>query len=263
MFRTRNLALVATFVSAGALGAVVAMFDTAMFGGNQLAALGLVVSDEEKTFSATVADTDEGRFNYDERVKELSNKIAGRSLASADVAPSETTEATTSAAVVEGGEEGVSDDVAVLSEKRCSLYQPSGTLWDARGVKMQVAEGARIYYRAGTATASVGSTTTPTKEILAELPLRKSASGSYCIPTDVIGITENGFLIHNSDVALFAAYGSNALIGYALDGLPIYGASEVKIDQCGGAVVGGQYRYVLDAKRPTVIACYAGTPVAL
>lgn len=261
MFRTRNLAIVATFVSAGALGAAVAMFDTSMFGGNQLAALGLSVQDEEKIFLATVPEG-ESKFNFDERVSELRDKIAGRTLVDNSVESEvETTEATSTDEDTTSEEE--SDEVAVLSEKRCSLYQPSGTLWDARGVKMQVSEGARIYYRAGTATASVGSTTTPTKEIIAELPVRKSASGSYCIPTDVIGITENGFLIHNSDVALFASYGGNALIGYALDGFPIYGSSDTKTDTCGGAMIGGQYRYVLDVNRETIIACYAGTPVAI
>jgi hypothetical protein len=243
------------------LGAAVAMFDTSVFGGNQLAALGLSVQDEEKSFSATVPE-DESKFNFDERVSELRDKIAGRSLADNSVESEvETTEATTTDSETSSEEEP--DEVAVLSERRCSLYQPAGSLWDARGVKMQISEGARVFYRNGTATASVGSSTTPTREVLAELPLRKSASGSYCIPTDVIGITENGFLIKNSDVALFASYGGGALIGYALDGLPIYGASDVKTDQCGGAVVSGQYRYVLDSNRETLIACYAATPVAI
>lgn len=261
MFRTRNLAIVATFVSAGTLGAAVAMFDTSMFGGNQLAALGLAVQDEEKSFSAKLPE-DEGKFNFDERVSELRDKIAGRNISDNDAESEvEVTEATTTVEDVASEED--SGEVAILSEKRCSLYQPAGTLWDARGVKMQISEGARVFYRNGTATASVGSSTTPTREVLAELPLRRSASGAYCVPTDVIGITENGFLIKNSDVALFASYGGSALIGYALDGLPIYGASGVKTDQCGGTVVSGQYRYVLDSNRETIIACYAATPVAI
>ncbi|MEK7462414.1 MAG: hypothetical protein AAB618_02465 [Patescibacteria group bacterium] len=261
MFRTRNLAIVAIFVFAGALGAAGALFETSIFGQNQLAALGLAVGDEEKTFSATLPK-EEREFNYDERVSELREKIAGRVLENNDIESEVLAEATTTSEAVDAD---VSDDEAevVLTEKRCNLYQPSGSLWDARGVKMQVQEGARTFYRNGTATASVGSTTTPTKEILAELPLRNNASGAYCIPSDVIGITENGFLIHNNEVDLFAAYGSSALIGYALDGFPIYGGSGIKVDQCGGVVVGGQYRYVLDIKRPTIIACYAGTPIAI
>lgn len=260
--RTRNLAIAATLVSAGTLGAAVALFDMSVFGQNQLAALGLAVADEEKTFTATLPEA-EDRFNYDERVSELKDKIADRLLPSgeADVVV-EATEATTTAASTDD-QENTTDDAVALAERRCSLYQPSGSLWDARGVKMQVSEGARVFYRPGTATASVGSTTTPTREVLAELPLRKSATGAYCVPSDVIGITENGFLIRNSEVSLFASYGSSALIGYALDGFPIYGASDVKTDQCGGAVVGGQYRYVLDTNRETIIACYGATPVAL
>ncbi len=264
MFRTRNLAIVATFVSAGALGAAVAMFDSSMFGGNQLAALGLAISDEEKEYTAVLPDSDD-RFNYDERVSALRDKIADRKLPDGNESVVEVAEATSTTDVVteDETEDGDGDTTVALVEKRCSLYQPSGALWDARGVKMQVSEGARMFYKNGTATASVGSSTTPTKEVLAELPLRRSASGAYCIPTDVIGITENGFLIRNSDVGLFASYGGNALIGYALDGFPIYGASGAKTDECGGAVVGGQYRYVLDTNRDTIIACYAGTPIAL
>jgi hypothetical protein len=262
MFRTKNVAILATFVSAGVLGAAVAMFDVSPFGGSQLAALGLSLSDEEKSFQATLPE-EENRFNYDERVSELRKKIAGRTLfAEAENAAVVVAEATTTAGTP-NEDDPTTDEVAVLAEKRCSLYQPSNALWDARGVKMQVSEGARVFYRAGSATASVGSTTAPTKEILAELPLRRVASGSYCIPTDVVGITENGFLIYNQDVPLFASYGASALIGYALDGLPIYGASDVKTDECGGTVAGGQYRYVLDVKRETIIACYAGTPIAL
>ena len=261
MLRSRNLAIVATFVSAGALGAAVALFDTSMFGQSQLAALGLAGgSEDEKTFSATLPESTR-EFNFDERVSELRDKIAGRTLASNNASTPETVEATTTDELASSEEDG--DEEAVLSEKRCSLYQASGGLWDARGVKMVVSEGARVFYRDGTATASVGSTTTPTREVLAELPLRKNGSGSYCIPSDVIGITENGYLIRNNEVNLFTSYGGNSLIGYALDGLPIYGASGSKVDECGGAVVGGQYRYVLDAGRATVIACYAGTPIAI
>lgn len=261
MFKTRNLAVVAIFMSAGALGAAVALFDTSMFGTSQLAALGLAgVGDEEKTYTATLPDSTR-EFNFDERVSELRDKIAGRNLAS-DVEPAvAVVEATTTDELALSEEEN--NEEVVLTEKRCSLYQPSGGLWDARGVKMIVSEGARVFYRDGTATASVGSTTTPTKEVLAELPLRKSGSGAFCIPTDVIGITENGYLIRNNEVNLFTSYGANSLIGYALDGLPIYGASGAKIDDCGGAVVGGQYQYILDDKRDTLIACYAGTPVAI
>lgn len=263
MMRTRNLAIVATFVSAGALGAAVALFDTSLLSGNQLAALGLALPDEEKSFSAVLPETD-GQFNYDERVRELRKKIADSSLpeSSEEPATSELATAATTTTESDDAAEDDSSEVVVREEKRCSLYQVSNTPWDAREIKMQVSEGARIFYRAGAVT-TVGSTTTAAKEVLARLPIRNSGSGSYCVPSDVIGITENGYLIYNTDVSLFASYGANTLIGYALDGLPIYGASAVKTDECGGAVVGGKYRYVLDSARSTVIACYASTPVAL
>ncbi len=262
MYRTRNLAVVATFVSAGALGAAVALFDTSLFGTSQLAALGLGVSDEEKTYLAELPESSR-RFNYDERVSELSKKIANRTIPTdTEVTEAAGLEATTTAVVADETDDS-DGEVAALVEKRCSLYQPTGLLWDARGVKMQISEGARVFYRNGTATASVGSSTTPTREVLAELPLRRSAAGAYCIPTDVIGITENGFLIYNKDVALFTSYGASALIGYALDGFPIYGNADTKTDECGGAVVGGQYRYVLNPNRETIIGCYSSTPVAL
>ncbi len=261
MLRTRNLAILATLVSAGTLGAAVALFDTAVLGTGQLAALGLSVSDEEKTYTASLPDSPEG-FAYDERVRELRKKIAGSSLAEYQDVTVEPTVGTTTEEGSEGETEETTDGTVVLAEKRCSLYQVSNTPWDAREIKMQVSEGARIFYRTG-ATATVGSTTTAAKEILARLPLRTSGTGSYCVPSDVIGITENGYLIYNDDVALFASYGANALIGYALDGLPIYGASAEKTDECGGARVGGSYRYILNTNRDTVIACFAATPIAL
>jgi hypothetical protein len=261
MLRTRNLAIVATFVSAGALGAAVALFDTSLFGTSQLAALGLAVSDEEQTFTASLPEVSED-FAYDDRVRELRKKIADSPLTEYQEVTPEPTVGTTTEEGSEGETEEATSETEVLAEKRCSLYQVSNTPWDAREISMQVSEGARIFYRAG-ATATVGSTTTAAKEILARLPLRSSATGSYCIPSDVIGITENGYLIYNNDVALFASYGSNTLIGYALDGLPIYGPSTVETDECGGARVGGSYRYILNTNRDTIIACYAATPIAL
>ncbi len=261
MFRTRNLAVVATFVSAGALGAAVAMFDTSMFGGNQLAALGLTVQDEEQTFSAVLPER-EGKFNFDERVLELRDKIAGRLLPDSDTEANDSEQATSTGENAEENTENEESPIIALTEKRCSLYQTSNSLWDGRGVKMQISEGARVFYRNGTATV-VASTTVPSREILAELPLRKNATGTYCIPTDVIGITENGYLIHNNDVGLFSSYEANTIVGYALDGFPIYGTSEAKTDDCGGVVIGGQYRYILNPNQETIITCYAGTPIAL
>jgi hypothetical protein len=84
-----------------------------------------------------------------------------------------------------------------------------------------------------------------------------------CVASDVIGIATDGSLIRNNEVGAYGVFGGGTLVGYALDGFPIYGVSEQKADICGGAMVGGQYRYVISSERATIINCFAGAPVAL
>ena len=95
--------------------------------------------------------------------------------------------------------------------------------------------------------------------------LRTWPSGTTsCLPSDVIGIALDGSLIRNNEAALYTVFGGETLIGYALDGFPIYGMTPLlATDRCGGVQIDGNYRYVLQPDRPGLITCFAGAPITL
>lgn len=143
------------------------------------------------------------------------------------------------------------------------------------GAKFKEVEGARIVYRDGVPVtpivSTVGATGTsalppvPADEVLVQLPLRTSPLATpSCIPQDVVGIATDGSLIRNNEVALYTVFGSETLVGYALDGFPIYGVSTGgSVDACGGMIAGGMYRYYLSLEREYILNCFSGTPVSL
>ena len=142
--------------------------------------------------------------------------------------------------------------------KTCPGYRTLSVAWTPQQIIAETREGARVYFERGVA--DVLSSTTP-ETIRAVISLRSWPSGnSTCLPTDVIGIATDGSLIRNNELPLYTVFGGDSLVGYSLDGFPIYGPSKVVTDACGGAIVGGQYRYVLDADRPGLITCFAASP---
>lgn len=146
----------------------------------------------------------------------------------------------------------------VATVKTCAGYRTLSVPWTPQQIIAENREGARVYFERGLPNPL--SSTTP-ENIRAVIPLRSWPSGSVaCLPTDVIGIATDGSLIRNNELALYTVFGGESLIGYALDGFPIYGPSKVATDACGGVIVGGQYRYVLDAERPGLITCFAASP---
>lgn len=156
----------------------------------------------------------------------------------------------------------------ITEEIRCPQYAAVAPAWNTTGVKVEVIEGLRLVYRenqsppqaAGTSSVAVS----PSKDILLKLPVRTASQGSTnCIPSTVIGVTIGGSLIKNSDAGLYAPFGEGTILGYALDGYPIYGTSAAAVDACGGRTVGGQYRYQLSADRETILNCFSGLPVSL
>ncbi len=150
---------------------------------------------------------------------------------------------------------------AVATVKTCAGYRTLSIAWTPQQIVAENREGARVYFERGIADAL--SSTTP-ETIRAVISLRSWPSGSgTCLPTDVIGIATDGSLIRNNELALYTVFGGDSLVGYSLDGLPIYGPSLVATDACGGAIVGGQYRYVLDADRPGLITCFAASPTTI
>lgn len=115
------------------------------------------------------------------------------------------------------------------------------------------------------ATTSLPSVSGTSDVTLLQLPLRTSPlSQSSCLPYDVVGIATDGSYIRNNEQTAYAVFGSDVLIGYALDGFPIYGLNKrVVTDSCGGARGFDTYRYYLSATRDGVLGCFSGVPISL
>lgn len=254
MLRTRNYALVTGLFALVAFASAAVYSFPAVFLQSQAAGVAFVDS-PEATFTATVASQES--VSREDRIAELRKKIAGRSVETV--------------AMVEESEVAIEEDlkpevIAAVEkdEMRCSNYQKTAVAWSSSGVMISEVEGARLVYREGTPTV-VGSTSVPTKNVLAQLPLRSTPTSSgNCIASDVIGISVKGSLIRNNEVLAYATVGQGAIVGYALDGFPIYGGNATgATDVCGGATVAGQYRYVVSSEQRTIINCYSGTPITL
>lgn len=95
-----------------------------------------------------------------------------------------------------------------------------------------------------------------------QLPQPILAAQPSCLSHEVVGISLNGQLIEVHDADRFHSYDETDLIGYALDGFPIYGAGiSGATDQCGGvAYPAGGYRYHLSEDRAEVLGCFVGMP---
>jgi hypothetical protein len=113
--------------------------------------------------------------------------------------------------------------------------------------------------------ATVTPTVAPTEQVVFTLPLRTTPlSTQSCIKDDIVAISQTGGVIRNTDYAQYQESGEATLIGYTIDGFPLYGrTSSIATDACGGATVDGQYRYYLSDERKGVLGCFAGIPVAL
>jgi hypothetical protein len=149
---------------------------------------------------------------------------------------------------------------------RCPGYQLHGQLWSAEGVQFDVVEGSRLVFREQPQVAVPNSTSSELaasaeRDVLLQLPIAGlPGPARNCLPSDVVGVAQDGSLIRNNEIGLYSVFGQNTLIGYALDGFPIYGVSDRTTDQCGGTVVAGEYRYFLSAERTTILNCFAGQP---
>ncbi|MCU0678291.1 MAG: YHYH protein [Candidatus Pacebacteria bacterium] len=149
----------------------------------------------------------------------------------------------------------------IVAIKTCSAYASVNVPWVPQTIMQENREGVRVYFERGLPDPL--SSSTP-DVIRALIPLRTwPAALGTCIPSDVIGIAMDGSLMRNNELSLYTVFGSDTLVGYALDGFPIYGSSGVATDMCGGATVGGSYRYVLAPERPGLITCFAATPARL
>ncbi|USN87765.1 MAG: hypothetical protein H6779_05200 [Candidatus Nomurabacteria bacterium] len=215
---------------------------------------------EETIYSATVDAFSE--LNRAENLAHMREKLAENGV-SQQVASaiSATLETSTDLPLIDNVD--LEDEVADENEPLlCANYHTAAPLWTPQGLSFEVVEGARILYRHNDIATSGNQLN---GEMVLQLPLRSTAqSAPSCISTDVVGVALDGSLIRNNEQNLYSIFGADSLIGYALDGFPIYGLNEtVKADRCGGLGVGGQYRYYLSSERTSVLGCFAGVPVNL
>ncbi|MEY2665646.1 MAG: hypothetical protein RLZZ480_751 [Candidatus Parcubacteria bacterium] len=218
------------------------------------------VSTGEQDMQAVIEDSTESA--REDRIASLRKKIAALGNLGG-VADEQVVVATSSVPTAPAESEGP------VKENRCANFTTGGVVWNSAGVKMEEVEGARLVFRETKNSASSSASSTVTapvtqRQILAQLPVRSAPGSSQsCISSTVIGITKNGALIRNTDVGAYGSFGESVIVGYALDGFPIYGASNKKTDICGGAMEDGQYRYYIANNRDTIITCYAGIPISL
>lgn len=140
--------------------------------------------------------------------------------------------------------------------------EPGGVIanWNPSSVSIQTVEGAHIVIDTSV---SDGEETAAAAGLLIQLPTRPSRFASdTCLGHEVVGIALDGSLIRNDEAWRFSAAGGGALLGYALDGFPIYGpvGAEVPLDSCGGADTGSGYQYHVRTDEDFILGCFAGTP---
>jgi hypothetical protein len=68
--------------------------------------------------------------------------------------------------------------------------------------------------------------------VVLQLPLPFGPQGKTCLSYDVVGVALDGSLIRNNEHSLYQVFGSETLIGYALDGFPIYGLNKSSAARC-------------------------------
>ncbi len=223
---------------------------------NHLASVSNADSDTVYTAEA-VLDTG---LNRSEKIESLKNKIAGFVGLGQDSAKPE----------AEGEVDSVVVEVEVEEEltkpKLCQTYKVYTENWIAHDVNFKVVEGARLVYRELAVPNPEVEPNLSHQEILLQLPLRTAPTGgAVCLPSDVVGIASDGSLIRNNEIALYSIFSSETLVGYTLDGFPIYGTNPtIKTDVCGGySDAFGQYGYYLKKDSKHILNCFDSEPVKL
>lgn len=162
--------------------------------------------------------------------------------------------------------DGVATANAPQSLQRCREYQNFAGFWPAH-VVIEEHEGARLVIDQSQTvdTAATPETSLFSGSILVQLPIPQLPSGDpTCVASDVVGIALDGSLIRNSDHQAYGFFDAKTVVGYALDGFPIYGRDDaVNADQCGGTNGAMGYGYVLQHDRSAVLNCFSGRPAAM
>jgi hypothetical protein len=257
MFRTRDFILVLTTVAflLIAIGYTVIKPD----GTGSEDRLVLNTVDEISTVSATVASTESSSLSRAERLEELRKKVAASELVFVSD-PSDENEPETTAVVALA----TSSAMTLTEPLLCPNYS-SGQLvnWPLTELQVEAVEGVRQYYVTREVSLGVGTTSSTTlqKAVYLALPTKFVPVGQpNCLPSDVVGVALDGSLIRNNEIGLYGIFSDSTLLGYALDGFPIYGVGTRPVDRCGGRIDLGQYRYELQADSDVLLNCFAGTP---
>lgn len=262
MFRTRDFVLLFVTIVFLIMAISATLFKTQTKSDSQDSQIQFVDSAQEEYSAEIILPESVSR---ESKLAEMKRKIA------------ESGEVSISAPVDE--EMGIEEEVVaeVVSEEslqgeliNCPSYSTYAGAWSPDGVKFELSGGVRLVYRdvvsePKTVSASTSSSSTESlinRLVLIELPIYPIVSKS-CIPTDVIGIANDGSLIRNNEAGLYGVFGPQTQIGFALDGYPIYGLSNNTQDECGGEIVGGQYGYYLSSERETVLNCFTGRPSSI
>lgn len=202
--------------------------------------------------SAVITSPEEKNLSRTERLERLRNQIANSELVTISNPEPDS---------------DIGDDVVVSDESNlvtgpvfCPNYDPSyAPYWPVGQIKTHEAEGVRQYFVTETVQNGTTSSSTLERNILLTLPQQFIPTGSErCLPFEVVGVALDGSLIRNNEVQLYSIFSNETMIGYALDGFPIYGASAKPVDACGGRIELGQYRYELSSDRQTILNCYRG-----
>lgn len=253
-FRTRDFTLFLLAVAFIVVG-ITATVEEDLSSRSQSASVASFVSDTESVeYEAVVPGGRE--VPRASRLAELRAKIADFVFPEVAVVEEEVVE-----------EETVEESVEPGTITLCGNYRATSPIWSPSGLQFEVVEGARLVYRM-TEKPIVDEfgveSMEPEREVVAQLPLRTAPQASKsCIATDVVGIALDGSLIRNNEHTLYQVFGEGTLIGYALDGFPIYGLSTRSGDECGGVNMAAGYGYVLSADRAGVLGCFSGAPISL
>lgn len=166
----------------------------------------------------------------------------------------------------------VSEEVIATNvEQKCPYYATQvGMVWNPKNMYWQQSPGFRTLLEkteavlpssATTSSSSIIQSTDVTRVKLVSRAL--PVNNPSCIDSDVVAVAIDGSLIRNNEVGLYGVFGPETIIGYALDGFPVYGKGTNSLDSCGGRIVGGQYRYELSESRTTIVNCFAGEPATI
>ncbi|MFT5832100.1 MAG: hypothetical protein ACI9SY_000482 [Candidatus Paceibacteria bacterium] len=249
MFRTRDFILLFSVITFLLMAIGTTLINQGRSGGDieQIS----IQSENDVEYTATLVSA-EG-ISRAQRVSQMRSKISQETLISEELVEEDLNENLVDSDASTTTDESLVESGAVL----CPLYRSYTNFWDARDLSLIEVEGARVLVRGEISPTSI-------QESVIQLPIRLGPSGNpSCIPSDVIGIAKDGSLIRNDEAGLYSIFGSETLLGYALDGFPIHGVGAAATDACGGVLTAAGYRYELSAERDTAINCFAATPILL